>query len=319
MKSRRKHSFRKKKRTKKIIKKRKRTRKKTNKIKNKTLKKKFKKVMCSPKKKDDILSYTCYTSKSLHKLKNIWNKRHPDEKILTNKPYEIWNKLKFYMKETCNNEQCWLKHKCLKEHVDLDVKKHTFAPSQPITWKKKPNEWLTSVDINRFMKQYEKTYKSFEFLGPSPIDYDHHMMYDECVWEELCKFDLSKYLNKGKTNIGIIFNLDPHYKEGSHWVAVYIKARNKGIYYFDSYGEKTPKRILKFMKNVQKQSSQLGEQYKIYENKKRHQYSNSECGMYCLYFIKHMLHTGDFKTISTKKISDNKMKKLRNIYFNKRK
>ena len=36
---------------------------------------------------------------------------------------------------------------------------------------------------------------------------------------------------KGKTNIGIIFNLDPHYKQGSHWVAVFIKVRKKEIYY----------------------------------------------------------------------------------------
>ena len=42
------------------------------------------------------------------------------------------------------------------------------------------------------MNQYEKTYKSFEFLGPSPIDYDKHLAYGECVWEELCEFSLKK-------------------------------------------------------------------------------------------------------------------------------
>ena len=50
----------------------------------------------------------------------------------------------------------------------------------------------------KFMKQYEKTYKSFDFLGPSPIDYDYKMLYDECVWEELCKFNLKNMIMKGK-------------------------------------------------------------------------------------------------------------------------
>ena len=42
------------------------------------------------------------------------------------------------------------------------------------------------------MKQYENTYKCFEFIGPSPIDYDQHLSYGECVWEELCKFSLKE-------------------------------------------------------------------------------------------------------------------------------
>ena len=275
--------------------------------------------MCSPKKKKKILKYSCYTNKSLIKIKNLWNKRHPDETIKSNNPYIIWKTLKNHMKDMCSSESCWLKHHSIKEGIDNSIKNNTFAPKQPKVWKKNPDEWLTSIDINKFMKQYENTYHSFEFLGPSPIDYDHHMMYDECVWEELCKFDLSKMIKKGKTNIGIIFNLDPHYKEGSHWVALFIKVRKNSIYYFDSYGEPIPNRIMRFVKNVQKQSIQLPEkiQYSFYQNKKRHQYSNSECGMYCLYFIKTMLHTGDFYLISKKKIKDSKMLRLRNIYFNK--
>ena len=38
---------------------------------------------------------------------------------------------------------------------------------------------------NRIYETYEKANDSFEFLGPSPIDYDTHKAYGECVWEEL--------------------------------------------------------------------------------------------------------------------------------------
>ena len=44
----------------------------------------------------------------------------------------------------------------------------------------------------QIMKQYEKEYPSFRFIGPSPIDYDAHEYNGECVWEELCKFNLYK-------------------------------------------------------------------------------------------------------------------------------
>jgi len=105
-----------------------------------------------------------------------------------------------------------------------------FAPESPKEWKKNPNEWLSSIDILEVMNQYEKKYKCFEFLGPSPIDYDTHQLYGQCVWDELCHFKLAEQIKNGKTKIGIIFNLDPHYKGGSHWVSLFINIKKATIF-----------------------------------------------------------------------------------------
>ena len=78
------------------------------------------------------------------------------------------------------------------------------------------------------MKQYEDAYDCFEFIGPTPIDFDDHMHDGRCVWEELCEFELEKEIREKKKKIGIIFNLDPHYKGGSHWVAMFINIKKKG-------------------------------------------------------------------------------------------
>ena len=59
------------------------------------------------------------------------------------------------------------------------------------------------------MRQYEEKYPDFEFLGPSPIDFDTHKMHGECVWDELYKFSLKKTKDDGIKKVGIIFNLDP--------------------------------------------------------------------------------------------------------------
>ncbi len=272
---------------------------------------------CSPKKEGEILRFTCYTKASLFKLKNIWNARHGDSKITTNVPKEIWDYLSSHMANTCKRESCWLKKNWINQKLPKNILDNTFAPEQPDVWKKKPTEWLTSIDILDVMKQYEKTYKSFEFLGPSPVDFDTHKMYGECVWEELCKFSLKEMKSKGKTKIGIIFNTDKHTQPGSHWVAMFIDMKKQDIYYFDSYADEAPREIEKLGKKIQMQSETFGKKYKYIENKKRHQWSDSECGMYCLHFIIELVKGVSFKKIESKRIDDKFMKKLRNIYFNK--
>ena len=192
---------------------------------------------CAPRKKGHK-KQTCYSNQSLFKIRDIWNMRHPDVRIDSNKPDKIWNFLKFYMKDECKRESCWIKQTFIKDKLNAELKHFTFAPMPPKSWKKKPREWLTSVDILKVMRQYEKIHPDFYFIGPSPINYDEHIAHGECVWEELCKFNLEKQIKRGKYKIGIIFNTDPHYKEGSHWVALYIDIKKGEIYYFDSYGER---------------------------------------------------------------------------------
>ena len=56
-------------------------------------------------------------------MKSIWNKKHPDAKIVSNNPKTIWENLRYIFKNTCSKESCWLRHKCLNEDISMDVKK----------------------------------------------------------------------------------------------------------------------------------------------------------------------------------------------------
>jgi len=272
---------------------------------------------CTPTKgKEDLMKFTCYTKDALKKIKNLWNARHPDTKIKTNNPKQIWDQLRNNMSSSCNRESCWLKQKWFDQGM-VGKLEENFAPEQPETWKKNKNEWLNSLDINKVMKQYENNFENFEFIGPSPIDFDDHEMYGECVWDELCKFQLEEKIKNNKQKIGIIFNLDTHDKPGSHWVAMFINIDKGEICYFDSYGDKTPNRIKKFANRIQDQSAKIGNRFHFHENEVRHQYSNSECGMYCLYFIIKLVENKLYKSLIKKKIPDKEMMELRNIYFNK--
>jgi len=290
----------------------------TKKDKNDTLTDTFNEInlKCAPKAKQK--DYTCYTDDSLLKLRNYWNIRHPDKRINTVEPRQIWNELKTNMSGTCKVESCWLKQKFVKEKVDKELLEFTFAPKAPDSWKKNSHEWLSSVDLEKVMKQYEHAYSSFIFIGPSPIDFDSVKLYGQCVWEELCNFDLYNYLHSGKTKIGIIFNTDPHYKGGSHWISLFINIKKKFIYFFDSNGNKVPNEIKSFIERVKLQGNQIGIDFNVMSNYPlEHQKSESECGMYSLYLIIQLLtNRKQPETFSKVRISDEEVFNLRHEYFN---
>jgi hypothetical protein len=288
--------------------------------KNITLKKKFVKLNCSPKNKNNTTDdYTCYSNSDLYKLKDMWNARHPDRPIKTKNTKQIWMLLKEYYTTICNKESCWVRQMTKNSKQEQELL-DAFAPESPKEWEKNPNEWLSSIDILQVMNQYEKKYKCFDFLGPSPIDYDTHKLYEKCVWEELCHFDLDKHLQKKHNKIGVIFNLDPHYKGGSHWVSLFINIKNKTIFFFDSTGEQIPPQINKFVNTVIEQGKQLPKpiNFKFDQNYPvEHQYGNTECGIYSIFFIIHMLEdkiTGHY--LKTNILKDEYIENFRKVYYN---
>ena len=70
-----------------------------------------------------------------------------------------------------------------------------------------------------------------------------------------------------------------------------LTLKKKEICYFDSYGEIPPRRIKKLAMRIVGQSNALPADLKAYKNfkfvscSKRHQYSNSECGVYSLILL----------------------------------
>jgi hypothetical protein len=280
---------------------------------------KLKKINCSPKPKDELNDFTCYTNRSLYKLRDLWNARHPDVKINSNSPKEIHRLLSEKLQKVCNKESCWLKQVTEFGPVSSDMA-DSFAPESPQEWKKNPNEWLSSEDIIKVMKQYEKAYKCFDFIGPSPIDFDTRKLYGECVWDELCNFSLKDQIKNGKTKIGIIFNTDPHNKPGQHWISMFINIKKKTIFFFDSTGDKPVPQIKALVDRIIEQGMNLKHKIKFNFDSNagiEHQYGNTECGIYSLFFIVHMLE--DKMTehyLKTHILKDDYMNKFRNIYFN---
>jgi hypothetical protein len=291
--------------------------------------KEFESANCAPKAGKEP-SFTCYTPDALTKIKNLWNARHPDEPITSTDPKTIWAALKENMQYVCHNETCWLRQQ-FAQGLDKELLNETFAPFAPKSWKRNPNEWLSSIEIENVMKQYEQAYTCFDFMGPSPIDFDKHYVNGDCVWEELCEFSLKKKLQQGKRKLGVIFNTDPHTKGGSHWIALFVDFKKGFIFYFDSTGRPAPAEVRTFVERIIEQAIELPAEFggskklEFIENTKvPHQQGNTECGMYALYMIICLLTEpteGRHKTYEdfidpSKKIQDKEMEQLRHKLFN---
>jgi hypothetical protein len=280
-------------------------------------KKKINKLFCAPNKNGR--GTTCYSKEDLLFLANVFNKAHPPEKHipLNQSKDKLWSSLRQKMKKQCTNEWCWLEQNFVPTPYAKKLMNETFRPKKPEEWEKNPFEWLTTVDIKKVMKQYEKKYPSFLFVGPVPVDCPTGIT---CV---LSGLDVTLLINRlGKTKFGTIFNLDPHNKPGSHWVGVYSDFVKGNIYYFDSIGIEPPKPIHTFLNKLKDSIKKYHQDVldkniniDILINRTRFQYGSSECGVFSMYFIISNLEGKGIKSFNKKIVNDKKMNELRDEYF----
>jgi hypothetical protein len=257
---------------------------------------------------------TCYTDAILQKLKAAYNHNHPDVAPITaTDPAAIHRELAARLESTCPaTEDCWLQELPADQRRYVD--EQVFAPDQPAEWAKNPTQWLSNYDIENVLKQYERSHPHFLFLGPTPIDFDTRVS-GNCVWDDLCKFSVEGCTRRGKTHVGIIFNMDKHTGDGSHWMSMWMDLPAQRVYYFDSACNPTPPEIKRFVRRVCPNF--------VYDENhpNQHQRSNTECGMYSLYFIVSMLQATRPTTTWARrfkggKIPDRAMIRLRNVYYN---
>lgn len=278
----------------------------------------FKRVKCHPRTTQKKKS--CVDYKLLLKLKKIWNLRHPDNKIKHKNKKDLFNSLRESYSNVCDNEICWI-DKAFNNNNELKnkIKKKTFAPVTPKIWNTNINEWLNSTDIVNVMSQYEDKYKKFKFLGPAPIDFDSITHENSCVWPEICNINIRKFLDDKIYYIGFIFNTDKHYQSGSHWFAMYLNLKDKYLFTFDSTGKPHPPEITKLIQKIYRQCLNNNINIKLLNNVGiKHQYGNTECGMYSLYFIITLLEKiNNYNVFKKNIITDNLVQKFRTIYFNK--
>ena len=215
----------------------------------------------------------------------------------------------------CRTERCWVEKAPIHGSRKQEILRNYFRPKMPEEWKGDPDMWLDSLNIADVMKQYEEAYPHFKFFGTNPIDFaapDPNVRDKmQCVQEEICNLRLDNLKAQGKTSLGFVYNLDPHDKGGSHWIASYTDIPGHKSYYIDSYGMKPPPQIARFLRSLTLQDPLM----KLFYSERRLQYSDSECGMYCIYFLIRMLEGDTFKQFIRRRPTDKDMLGFRKWIF----
>ena len=288
---------------------------------------------CAPSKShsDD----SCFTLEQLKNMGISFNKFIEQKKINGNKINIDGNKRSLVLQLTdrlenrCNDQLCWLKQGFVKALKDEDLFKNTFRPIGP----EGRFDWLNTTQINDVMGQYEAKYPDFKFFGAVPIDFD------DLPFLHIRDINFDK-LYQEKKKLGFVFNLDEHWKSGSHWVALYTDLDKSQVYFFDSYGKRPEKRIRNLVKRISRwcnsyhncndicsitdgsasymrrdTKNNLENKLDVEYNRNRHQYKNSECGVYSLNFILRLLNGNTFQEITDTKVLDDEINECRDVYF----
>lgn len=267
---------------------------------------------------------SCIELEILIDIANAYNNKYPNKILICSKYKDIstlekrdksklkrylLSELKIRMSEVCNNQKCWTTQDFINEIKDKNkveyIKEFIFRPNGP-----SGNKWLSTSNMTNIFKQYEVDIPDFEYIGTVPIDYNE---FEEA---RIDNEKLQKLYSKGVRKIGMIINLDMHWQNGSHWTALYADLDGGKVYFFDSYGHKPHENIRKTMKVIATFIQSKNKYVILDYNKNRHQYGNSECGVYSSYFIESMLKGSKFDELChMNKIPDSYVNKLRSKYF----
>ena len=283
---------------------------------------------------------SCMGHNELMVIINAWNASYGDDankKIMKKYDNELvkdddklWEELRDKIDNhitqlSDEGEHEWWEQDFVKDKLGLGelsiIQDSIYAPEAPESWKDNPITWLNTLDIQDVLSQYEKMYPEFKSYGASPIDFALLSSDGSCQVNPLCNISMGN-LMKGvgclgipKKYVGVVFNLDKHYERGSHWIAMFVNILKGEINYWDSYGYKPPQEITNLMNKIKVQLKNLGVNAKIQINNVRHQFKNSECGMYSLHFIIKQLKGISYEKVCKNKISDDEINDYRNIFF----
>jgi len=212
--------------------------------------------------------------------------------------------------------------KCIALKMGIDLK--DFKPDGPAT----STALLSNLDIDSVLNQFELKFLNFKALSFTMDDWFNTSYSDH----DIAKLGsdphyICNILRNEKKCIGFIMNTDKWSGGGIHWTSIFVDLRmpeNWCVEFFNSSGNKPSKNIKKLIENI------INNLYlcnvKPYNctvthiniTKHEHQLSETECGLYGLFFIYNRcrgISSKYFENNEYEKIYDNTMIQFRKYIF----
>ena len=280
---------------------------------------------CAPSRNNTIkATSTCMTLEELLVIAKEYNLLHKTNQIdVHNEPSvgKIHQALKTRLNCKSDQADVCIIEKSKSFTKDKIKEAKILKPVKPKSWNENDHEWLSNLDIDKVLKQYELAYPGFKFVGAVPLDAartpppkrntgnasaitkkpaPRKMVSNTglCTEQELCVIMDEFRINHRPVSFNrfaIVYNLDYSHQPGSHWVSLFCDFRKGskkyGAYYFNSTGytrrdkerglKPIPIEIEKFVNKIKPQDPD----FKLEYNELVYQVGGSECGMFSLVFV----------------------------------
>jgi hypothetical protein len=237
----------------------------------------------------------------------------------------------------CDSESCVVSHRdfkkfAIKNHIiSNDKLEENLETRFKIEGPRNSTEWLSNYDIDQTLQDWAFKFEDFFPCPFAMIDFDKTGDYlHKYNMDSIYLGEYSKKTIMGKVKIpcrtfGCAVNTDVDAGNGKHWMALFVDMRDKKLWtieFFNSTGEPPQKSIV----NWTKKTKEILEQYIqknnlniiveiIIVSSLEHQESNTECGLYTLFYIRARLENVPYSRFLEQEIPDENMIEFRKHCF----
>jgi hypothetical protein len=208
----------------------------------------------------------------------------------------------------CDSESCVVSHPTFQKFA---IKNKIASNSEleenldtrfKIEGPRNSTAWLSNYDIDKTLEDWAFKFEDFFPCPFAMIDFDR-------MGDPLHRYNMHDIYNgKHKKNtimgtvklpcrtFGCAINTDVTAGKGKHWMALFVDMRGSEVWtieFFNSTGAPPQKSIVNWMKktkeNLEDYLNQIGKKIKveiIITSHLEHQESNTECGLYTLFYIR---------------------------------
>lgn len=276
-------------------------------------------MYCSPS-HNGLSNYTCYTRDELARIAKYYNESQKKAgikvKINNRSKQQLWKDLYKAFGDRCKDESCWIEKPTIKKAIPVS-EAEIFRPKMPKDWKKDNyTTWLSNIDIDKIMEQYQEKYPNFLYLKAVPSD----CLQDGALQCPLKNFNIATAYKNGYRYIAQVRNNMNSRSSGQHWWAWFADLGGKGgktakFSFFDSYGSEIPKDIMHNFEIFADDLAKIGIKSKIDRNHVPKQRDNYSCSTYSIYFIVKMLEGKTLRQIEKMNLPTEKMQKFKLSIF----
>lgn len=204
-------------------------------------------------------------------------------------------------KTGCNTEACLLKSPMLELSKSEALR---FKPEGP-----KDASWLSNKNIDQILRRWTLAKPGFCHVPFQMIDF-------QTYGGELALVDWKSFIAEYKW-LGCVINTDHKGGKGKHWECVFVDTVGHTVEFFDSASNEVSPEITKWLVESALELSRVSKQkYRdVVVTSMEHQRSESECGVYALFYILSRLSGVPYQFFERTRVPDKDMEEFREYLF----